>query len=154
MCIRDSDATARLERLSRGEPERAPAPAPPPKPEPRPPEPLSPAALALERRLLEAGYEPPIDAELGDAAGELPALRAAGRAVRVGRSLHYHPEPLGQVEGRVRAHIARDGSITLAQLRDELGTSRKFAQALLEHFDAARLTRRAGDEHVLRRTGS
>jgi selenocysteine-specific elongation factor len=146
------DATARLERLSRGEPEPAPASAPPPKPKPRRPEPLSPAALALERRLLEAGYEPPIDSELGDAAAELPALRAAGRAVRVGRSLHYHPERLGEIEGRVRAHIARDGSITLAQLRDELGTSRKFAQALLEHFDAARVTlRRPDDSRVLRR---
>ena len=147
------DATARLERLSRGEPEPAAAPAPRPKPKPRPPEPLSPAALALERRLLEAGYEPPIDSELGDAAAELPALRAAGRAVRVGRSLHYHPEPLGEIEGRVRAHIARDGSITLAQLRDQLGTSRKFAQALLEHFDAARVTlRRPDDSRVLRRS--
>jgi selenocysteine-specific elongation factor len=147
------DATARLERLSRGEPEPAPAPAPaPPPPQPRPPEPLSPAALALERRLLEAGYEPPIEAELGDAAAELPALRAAGRAVRVGRSLHYHPEPLGEIEDRVRAYIERDGSITLAQLRDELGTSRKFAQALLEHFDAARVTlRRPDDSRVLRR---
>jgi selenocysteine-specific elongation factor len=147
------DATARLERLSRGEPEPAPAHPPPPKPKPRPPEPLSPAALALERRLLEAGYEPPIDAELGDAAAELPALRAAGRAVRVGRSLHYHPEPLGEIEGRVRARIARDGSIRLAQLRDELGTSRKFAQALLEYFDAARVTlRRPDDSRVLRRS--
>jgi selenocysteine-specific elongation factor len=149
------DATARLERLSRGEPEPEPAPAPaaPPQPQPPPPEPLSPAALALERRLLEAGYEPPIDSELGDAAAELPALRAAGRAVRVGRSLHYHPEPLDEIEGCVRAHIARDGSITLAQLRDELGTSRKFAQALLEHFDAARVTlRRPDDSRVLRRS--
>ena len=39
------------------------------------------------------------------------------------------------------------GSITLAQLRDELGTSRKFAQALLEHFDAEKVTLRRGDEH-------
>jgi selenocysteine-specific elongation factor len=52
----------------------------------------------------------------------------------------------------VRARIARDGSITLAQLRDELGTSRKFAQALLEHFDAARVTlRRPDNSRVLRR---
>ena len=52
----------------------------------------------------------------------------------------------------MRARIARDGSITLAQLRDELGTSRKFAQALLEHFDAARVTlRRPDNSRVLRR---
>ena len=42
--------------------------------------------------------------------------------------------------------------MTLAAFRDELGTSRKFAQALLEHFDSERLTIRRGDEHVLRRT--
>ena len=149
------DTTARLERLSRGEPDpQPPEPAPPPAPAPPPPPPapLSPAALALERRLLEAGFEPPIDSELGEAAAELPALRAAGRAVRVGRSLHYHPEPLGEIERRVREYIGRDGSITLAQLRDDLGTSRKFAQALLEHFDAARVTlRRPDNSRVLRR---
>ena len=41
--------------------------------------------------------------------------------------------------------------MTISRLRDELGTSRKFAQALLEHFDDERLLRRVGDEHVLRR---
>ncbi len=49
---------------------------------------------------------------------------------------------------------AHGGAVTLAQLRDELGTSRKFAQALLEHLDAERLTIRRGDAHVLRRTGA
>jgi selenocysteine-specific elongation factor len=43
-----------------------------------------------------------------------------------------------------------DGVVTLASLRDELGTSRKFAQALLEHFDSERLTIRRDDAHVLR----
>ena len=49
------------------------------------------------------------------------------------------------------ARLGRDGAVTIAQLRDELGTSRKFAQALLERFDGEKLTRRAGDAHVLRR---
>jgi len=48
---------------------------------------------------------------------------------------------------------AGDGSVTLAQLRDALGTSRKFAQALLEHFDAEKVTIRRGDQHLLRRRG-
>jgi selenocysteine-specific elongation factor len=150
------ETTVRLERLRRGDPE--PERSPPREPErpatdaPRPP-PLSPAALELDARLKEAGFEPPTIAELGAAAAELPALRDAGRAVRVGRTLAYHPEPLAEIERRVRAVIARDGSITLAQLRDELGTSRKFAQALLEHFDGARVTlRRPDDSRVLRRS--
>ena len=47
----------------------------------------------------------------------------------------------------------RGGAITLAEARDELGTSRKYAQALLEHLDASHLTVRHGDRHVLRRAG-
>ena len=47
--------------------------------------------------------------------------------------------------------IERDGSITLAGLRDELGTSRKYAQAYLEHLDGEHITLRRGDERVLRR---
>ena len=43
------------------------------------------------------------------------------------------------------------GSITLARFRDLLGTGRKPAQLLLERFDADGLTRRVGDERVLRR---
>jgi selenocysteine-specific elongation factor len=41
--------------------------------------------------------------------------------------------------------------ITLASFRDALGVSRKHAQLLLERFDADGLTRRVGDERVLRR---
>ena len=47
--------------------------------------------------------------------------------------------------------LAGEGEVTLARLRDELGTSRKYAQALLEHLDAARVTRRRPDDsRVLR----
>jgi selenocysteine-specific elongation factor len=113
---------------------------------------LSTAALALEARLLAAGHEPPSEAELGTAAAELPALREAGRAVRIGRSLYAHPEAIATVRDRVVAIVEAEGAVTLARLRDELGTSRKFAQALLEHLDAARVTRRLPDDRrVLRR---
>jgi selenocysteine-specific elongation factor len=148
------DLLVRLERLARGEPaedERPKAGAPKPAPTEAAPAPLSPSALALERRLLEAGFEPPLDSELD--AGDLEALRAAGRAVRVSKALHYHPDVLADIRRRVIA-LATDhgGAVTLAQLRDELGTSRKFAQALLEHLDATKVTIRRGDEHVVRRS--
>ncbi|MFL5822573.1 MAG: selenocysteine-specific translation elongation factor [Solirubrobacteraceae bacterium] len=144
----------RLERISRGESVEADAevtrsdqasqPA-------TPPEPLSPGALAAEQRLREAGIEPPPDSEFDPA--DLAALRAVRRAVRVSRSLHYHPAVLQEISARVVELAAQNGgSVTLAQLRDDLNTSRKFAQALLEHFDSAKLTLRRGDEHVLRRS--
>ena len=66
--------------------------------------------------------------------------------------LRIGPDVLADIRRRVIALAAEHGgAVTLAQLRDELGTSRKFAQALLEHFDSERLTIRRGDEHVLRR---
>ncbi len=141
---------AKLERLKRGEPPEDEGPAQAPAPAPPPPRPLSERALAAEQRLRLAGPEPPPDSEFDPA--DLAALREAGRAVRVSKSLHYHPDPLDELRKRVIA-LAQGGggAVTLAQLRDELGTSRKFAQALLEHFDSEKLTLRRGDEHILRR---
>jgi selenocysteine-specific elongation factor len=71
--------------------------------------------------------------------------------VRVSRSLHYHPEVLADIRRRVTELASRHGgAVTLAALRDELGTSRKFAQALLEHLDSEKVTIRRGEEHYLR----
>jgi selenocysteine-specific elongation factor len=153
------DLVTRLERLRRGEPEpepepSAPAEAPPAAPEPDGAPALSEAALALEARLRAAGHEPPSEADLGAAAADLAELREAGRVVRVGRAMYAHPDAIAAVRDRVAAVIEAEGSITLARLRDELQTSRKFAQALLEHLDAARVTRRLPDDsRVLRRRG-
>jgi selenocysteine-specific elongation factor len=147
---RRPEVIERLQRLRRGEPEPAPAAAPPDEAPAPQPEPLSPAALALEERLRAAGHEPPSESELDPA--DLRALRAAGRAVRVGRNMYAHPDAIARVRARVEEIIAADGSITLARLRDDLATSRRFAQALLEHLDAERITKRLPDDsRVLRR---
>jgi selenocysteine-specific elongation factor len=112
---------------------------------------LAPSAVALEQLLRDAGLEPPLDSEFDPS--DLAALREAGRAIRVGRNLHYHRDVLADIRVRVIALAERSGgAVTLGQLRDELGTSRKFAQALLEHFDSEKLTIRRGDEHVVRRS--
>jgi selenocysteine-specific elongation factor len=92
-----------------------------------------------------AGLEP--DA----AARGLRALEQGGQAVRVASNLHFHPAALERLTARVVAICERDGSATIAGVRDELGTSRKYAQAVLEHLDAEKVTRRVGDAHVLRR---
>jgi selenocysteine-specific elongation factor len=148
---RRREVIERLQRLQRGEPEPAPAAAPvvevPAAPEPAP---LSESALALEERLRAAGHEPPSEGDLD--AADLRALRDAGRAVRIGRNMYVHPEAVASVRARVEGVIAAEGSITLARLRDELDTSRRYAQALLEHLDAERVTKRMPDDtRVLRR---
>jgi selenocysteine-specific elongation factor len=155
---RRPDVLARLERLRRGEPEPAPPPRPAAQPtgpasaEARPAPALKPAAVELAERLLAAGHEPPSRSDLGAGAAHLPKLIQAGIAVRIGRDLYAHRDALSLVAGRVGAIIADEGAVTLARLRDELGTSRKYAEALLEHLDAARYTKRLPDDRrVLRR---
>jgi selenocysteine-specific elongation factor len=145
------DLLARLARLERGEPEPQPEPSTLLKgSDPSLRVALTDAALALEQRLREAGHEPPPD----DAPAELAALREHGRVVRLGRGMHIHREALDAVAQTVTDLIHRDGPITLATLRDELHTSRRYAQALLEALDAERVTLRVGDERVLRRKSS
>jgi selenocysteine-specific elongation factor len=146
---------ARLERLASGDSIELSAPHEPKarSSEDQRPRALPESAIALEQRLKAAGFEPPLDSEIDPE--DLAALRAAGRAVRVTRTLHYHPDVLDQARQRVVALAQRsDGAVTLAQLRDELGTSRKFAQALLEHFDSEKVTIRRGDAHYVRRPRS
>jgi selenocysteine-specific elongation factor len=126
-------------------------------PPPEPP-PLDDAALALVSLLRADWASPRTDAELAaeaglserDALARFRRLEAAGQAVRVARNLHYHPGALAELEARVVAIAEREGSVTIAGVRDELGTSRKYAQALLEHLDRERVKRRDGDAHVLR----
>jgi selenocysteine-specific elongation factor len=142
------DPRARRARRVEAPPEPRPAPAP--APEPRPP---SAAALAIERRLREAGDRPPRDSELGEGAeSALAELRAAGSVLRLDRTTHIHRAALDAVRDRVIAIVADEGSITLARLRDDLATSRRYAQALLEALDADRVTLRLPDDRrVLRR---
>jgi selenocysteine-specific elongation factor len=145
----------RLVRIERGE-DPDPEPSEPETrsiaPEVSSPAPLGPDAMALAARLLAAGHQPPSRAQLGDDAAHLQTLRDAGIAVRIGRDLYAHTEAIANVRERVTAILRSEGTITLARLRDELDTSRKYAQALLEHLDADRLTRRLPDDsRVLRR---
>ena len=154
---RRPDVLARLERLRRGErePVQPPAAAAPAGPSPGAPaeEPgHDPEAIELAERLLGAGHEPPSRADLGDGAKHLPKLIQAGVAVRIGRDLYAHRDAIAAVRDRVGAIIADEDAITLARLRDELGTSRKYAEALLEHLDQARFTKHLPDHRrVLRR---
>ena len=151
-----SELVERLRALERGEamPVEERAAEPPPEESP----PLDEAALEIASLLRSDGHEPRTDNELAEAAGlssaeaaeRLRRLARAGQVVRVGRNLHFHPEPLAELEARVIAICERDGSATIASVRDELGTSRKYAQALLEHLDGEKITRRIGDEHKLR----
>jgi selenocysteine-specific elongation factor len=111
-----------------------------------PPE-LEAEAGALLGELEGSGTEPPTIAETPAAR----LLQKRGEAVRLGEGLLASRHvAAGVLEDVVAA--AREGEgLTLAAFRDRLGTSRKYAQAWLEHADAEGVTRRVGDARVLTR---
>jgi selenocysteine-specific elongation factor len=104
-------------------------------------------ARELEAKLEESGFTPVglEDAELAR------YLESEGRLVRVGDGFAIGNAAYERAKRTLVEECEQAGSITLARFRDLLGISRKPAQLLLERFDADGLTRRVGDERVLRR---
>jgi len=86
-----------------------------------------------------------------DTAEALASLLAVGAFVRVGDDL-YRRSQIEKAQKAIAAVIAEKGSATMAQLRDVLGTSRKYALPLMEHFDSIGFTLRDGDLRRLRST--
>jgi selenocysteine-specific elongation factor len=105
------------------------------------------AAAALEAQL---GLEP---VKVEDVA-LARFLEEHGRLVRVGDGYAVSPSAFEAARAALVAECEATGRITLARFRDLLGVGRKTAQLLLERFDADGLTRRVGDERVLRRRGT
>jgi selenocysteine-specific elongation factor len=78
----------------------------------------------------------------------LAALADLGQIVRLPDNVVFSAEQLAAIQQETLAIIEAQGSITLAQFRDHFGSSRKYAQAVLEYFDQQRITRRVGDARV------
>jgi selenocysteine-specific elongation factor len=81
-------------------------------------------------------------------------LEAEGRLVRLGAGHAVAPALYARARDTLIAECEREGHITLARFRDLLGISRRPAQMLLERFDSDGITRRVGDERILRRSAS
>jgi selenocysteine-specific elongation factor len=104
-------------------------------------------AKELLAELELAGFDPiPVDdAQLAR------HLEQRGHLVRLGDGFAVGSAAYEQARRLLVAECEAAGRITLARFRDLLGASRRPAQLLLERFDADGVTRRVGDERVLRR---
>jgi selenocysteine-specific elongation factor len=113
------------------------------------------------RLLDEGGFQPPDFKQLSDTlkvpAGEiarvrtlLGALEREGRVVKIATDLFFARAPFEAAKASLLERLKADGEITAATYRDVLNASRKFAIALLDHFDHAGVTMRVGDLRKLR----
>jgi selenocysteine-specific elongation factor len=107
------------------------------------------ALLAAFRR---QPYTPPsmADAITQTDADIVSALVYRGTLARLSEDVLFEAKVYDEMVARIMAHIKEHGSMTVAQVRDTFNTSRKYALAIMEYLDEKKITRRVGDERVLR----
>lgn len=70
--------------------------------------------------------------------------------MRLNEDVIFLSETLDDMRDRIVAFLRENERMTVAQVRDLFGASRKYALALMTYLDEKRVTRRVGDERVLR----
>ena len=103
----------------------------------------------LLQRLKEQGVRPEADSQSDPEL--LEYLEAQHLIVQLKGGVNLDRSVYDGMLAETRALLEEQERATLADVRDRLGTSRKVAQAFLEHLDTNRITRRVGDARVLRR---
>ena len=93
-------------------------------------------------------YSPPTDQTLDPEL--LGWLISQGQVVRVNESVVFAASAYREMTERIIAHLREEGTITVADARTMFDSSRKYLLPLLEHLDQQRITRRVGDDRVLR----
>ena len=107
------------------------------------------ALLAAFRR---QPYTPPSMAEAiaQTDADIVSALVYRGTLARLSEDVLFEAKVYDEMVAHIVAHIKAHDSMTVAQVRDTFITSRKYALAIMEYLDEKKITRRVGDERVLR----
>ncbi|HET9979450.1 MAG TPA: SelB C-terminal domain-containing protein, partial [Ktedonobacterales bacterium] len=109
------------------------------------------AVDAMLARFRAEPFAPPTRPEVDEALGaEVTALLIErGTLVRLNDTVLLEREAYGEALRRVVAHLRTHETLTVADARDLLGTTRKYMLALFEHTDEKRYTLRRGDDRIL-----
>jgi selenocysteine-specific elongation factor len=107
---------------------------------------------AVKEKLIGAieggGFAPPLAKELDADQRLVRAMLDSGELIKIG-DFYLTARRAAEARARVRAAIEAEGPITVAQIRDLLGTSRKYAVPLCEWLDQTGATLRRGDVRAL-----
>ena len=80
----------------------------------------------------------------------LAVLVEDGKVVKVNESVVFTADAYQDMTNQIIAHLQAQGSITVGDARTMFNSSRKYVLPLLEYLDQQQVTRRVGDERVLR----
>lgn len=71
------------------------------------------------------------------------------KLVKVGSDMCFHATAIEAMRQSVIDFLKNNGKMTVAEFRDLIGTSRKYALPLIQHFDRLKITKRVGDDRIL-----
>ncbi|MBC7247124.1 MAG: selenocysteine-specific translation elongation factor [Actinobacteria bacterium] len=116
----------------------------------------------LRREIREGGFSPPLFKELQEKMGLernklrdlISILLEEGEIEQVNPEFFLAAGRLAEAEGRILSFLSEKGRLGVADVREMLGASRKYAIPLLEYFDRRKVTRREGDYRVPFRAGA
>jgi selenocysteine-specific elongation factor len=105
----------------------------------------------------DAGFQPPSVASFAPQAGGnasnlkdlFDVCAAEGELIHIADDIYLHRDSESAMRERVTDRLKSGPGATVAEIRDLLGTTRKFAVPLCEYLDRIKLTRREGDLRVL-----
>ena len=105
----------------------------------------------------EARFQPPEPASFAGAAGGNAAnlsdlfevCVAEGHLARVTDEIYLHADADAEMRRLVTERLKQGTGLTVAEIRDLLGTTRKYAVPLCEYLDRIGVTRREGDLRLL-----
>jgi len=111
---------------------------------------------AMLKTYMEAGFEAPsTDDVLGmfkdkkQSKQVLMDLVKEGSIVKLNPGAYLYKEHYAKAIELMRSHFASHETMSLAEYRDILGTSRKYVLLILDHLDDKRITKLQGDVRVL-----
>ncbi|HVE76300.1 MAG TPA: selenocysteine-specific translation elongation factor [Actinomycetota bacterium] len=108
------------------------------------------AKLVLDE-MQSAGFSPPTLPELTNRHGSdiLRSLIESAVLVKISSDIVFSSERVDALKSMIREHVESNGPFTVAEFRDMIKTTRKYAIPLLEYLDQHGFTRREGDTRVL-----
>jgi selenocysteine-specific elongation factor len=106
-----------------------------------------PAARELLAALSAKPFDPPSPADVGAPASLVRALVRNGDLVDLD-GVVLTRAAYDTARGRVSDAVVEHGALTVADVRDLLGSTRKYVVPLLTRFDAEGVTRRRGDRRI------
>ena len=121
---------------------------------------LTPRQSRIQTKLLEvfSTYDTPLPEELAlmfdksekkEFEQVLENMISRGELIRLSPQVIWGKDVLMEASEKLSGFLEQKSEITLAEYRDVLGTSRKYALAFLEYLDGKNITRKQGDSRIL-----